>query len=389
MARALAEAEKADAAYARLAAPPPETDPPAAADAGTSTPASTPRHSKPRLTGAAEALPGLCQREAAMRALLNACWDAPAGTYRYRDVATHTSPPGTLLAEFSGSGRAAARKRFKEPRRLVIHLTAREERTYAVTFTVHGYTADGEASETLGPRAFTWAGAQGRATTENTFVAIKRFETQGLGDDDQVRVLSADYTQEDCSLLLPLWAGAPDADQARALVETNLLPRYLQAYGIPLCPPETLLQDSLPGLHSATSSALLPWNHLLGEGLLRYGYRAQAADLVTRLMNAILPALKEQHAFRQYYHAETGQAAGERDHLHGLAPVGLFLQSLGIRRLSAREIELDGFNPYPRVIHVKYHKVCVTCYPDRTEVSFPGGQSITIDQPGPVRISLG
>jgi hypothetical protein len=231
-------------------------------------------------------------------------------------------------------------------------------------------------------------GTQARATTENTFAAIKRFEVQGLCEEDQVRVLTADYTQEDCSLFLPLWAAAPDLDQARMLVEGTLLPRYFQEFGISLCPPDALLQDSLPGLHSATSSALLPWNQLLGEGLLRYGYRDQAADLVTRLMNAVVPTLKEQRTFRQYYHAETGQAAGERGHLHGLAPIGLFLQTLGIRCLTPKEIVLDGFNPFSRVIHVKYRKIEITCHPDKTEVRFSGGQSITIDQPGPCRISL-
>jgi hypothetical protein len=394
MARVLAESEKAASAYARLTAPveaaegvqSPVADP--AAGQASGLPASSPRPSTPRLSGAADALPALCEREKALRVALQSTWDEDGKIYHYRDFSTHTSPTGAVLAEFNGSGKAAARKRFKEPRRLVVQLKVREERTYAITFTVHGFTATGEESETLGPHAFSWMGTQARATTEHTFAAIKRFELQGLGEEDQVRVLTADYTQEDCSLFLPLWAGAPDPDQARTLVEGSLLPRYLQEYGIPLCAPDALLQDSLPGLHSATSSALLPWNQLIGEGLLRYGYRDQAADLVTRLMKAIVPTLKEQRAFRQYYHAETGQAAGERGHLHGLAPLGLFLQTLGIRRLAPKEILLDGFNPFSRVIHVKYRMIEITCHPDKTEVRFPGGQSITIDQPGPCRITL-
>ncbi len=81
-------------------------------------------------------------------------------------------------------------------------------------------------------------GTQARATTQNTFLALKRIEVSGLGEKDQVRVFTADYTQEDCSLFLPLWAGAPDPRQAQQMIEDTLLRRYLQPFGIPLCPPD-------------------------------------------------------------------------------------------------------------------------------------------------------
>jgi hypothetical protein len=105
-------------------------------------------------------------------------------------------------------------------------------------------------------------------------------------------------------------------------------------------------------------------------------------------MNAIVPSLKNHQAFRQYYDAETGLAAGERGHLHGLAPVGLFLKTLGIQQLSAKEILIDGFNPFPWIVNVQYRKVRITCFPDRTEIAFAGEKKITIDRQGLQRISL-
>jgi hypothetical protein len=263
-----------------------------------------------------------------------------------------------------------------------------EDRTYAVSIKIHGFNAEGEISEELGVRSFSWMGKQARATTQNTYLAVKRVEALGLGENDQVRVAVADYTQEDCSLFLPLWAGAAEAEKARQTIEETLQPRYLFDFGIPLCPPDQHLQEELPGIHSALSSALLHWNHLIGEGLLRYGYRELAASLVTRLMTNVITSLKEHKNFRQYYHAETGLAAGERGHLHGLAPVGLFLQTLGIRQLGPKEILVDGFNPFPGTINVQYRKVVLTFYPDKTEVQFPNGQKVTIDQPGLHRITL-
>ena len=386
IARVLADAEKAEAAYARLSAAA-EPAPVSTADGVISEPRPV---NVPQLSGAAEALADLLEREKTLREALQSTWDDEAKFYRYRDYQSHLSLPGVTLAEFTGPGKVSSRRKSQQPRRLVIHVKVSEERTYAVRFVVHGAGPDGsDLSETIEPLGFSWLGLEGRATTENTFSAVKRMEVQGIGDEDQVRVLTADYTQEDCSLFLPLWAGAPEIEQARSMVEEALVPRYMQEFGISLCPPEQILQDALPGLPNASSSALLPWNHLLGEGLIHYGYRDEAARIVTRLMKAIVPALKDQRAFRQYYHAQTGLPSGERDHLHGLPPLGLFLQTLGIRRLSPKEIFIDGFSPYPRTIIVKYRKVCLTCEPDKTIITFPGGQSVTIDQPGVHQVTLG
>jgi hypothetical protein len=365
MARSLVESEKVNAAYARLSG-----------------------NTEPVFAGADEALPRLVEREQNLRAVLEQTWDPKKKIYLYRDFQTHLSQPGELVHEFTGPGRITSRKRFPQQRRLTVRLQVKEERSYPVVVAISGFGAEGELVETLGPRSFSWHSVQARATTQNTFVALKRIEVQGVSDDDHVRISTADLTQEDCSLFLPLWAGAPDAEKAEQLVQDSLIPRYMNPYGIPLCPPDMLLQTTLPGLHTSLSSALLPWNQLIGEGLLRYGYRAQAADLVTRLMNAIIPSLKNHQAFRQYYDSATGLAAGERGHLHGLAPIGLFLQVLGLRHLTPKEILIDGFNPFPWVVNVQYRKVRIAFYPERTEVAFARDQSVTIDQPGPHRIQL-
>lgn len=368
------EAEKAEAAYARLSG-------------GLAA----------QRSGLEESLTGLHEREALLRAVLESTWEADKHTYAYRDYQTHQSLPGTQLATLTGSRRHALRRKFKQPTRLVIQLEALEERTYAASATIHGITADGEVSETLSPRAFSWLSSRAHAATQNTFLAIKRIDVLGMGDNDRIRVASADYTQEDCSLLLPLWSGALGEEHTAVLVRETLLPRYLLPYGIPLCPqnleriePDGSQTDDPQTASQANPAAVnvhLPWNHLIGEGLLRQGCRAEAAELVTRLMNAVALALKSNRAFRQTYNAYTGQASGERGHLHGLAPLGLFLQTLGIQKLDAREILIDGFNPFSSIVIVKYRKMTITCHPDHTDIVFPGGQSITVDQPGLNRIS--
>ena len=77
-------------------------------------------------------------------------------------------------------------------------------------------------------------------------------------------------------------------------------------------------------------SVHLPWNQLIGEGLLAYGFRAEATRLTAHLMNAVIQNLKQNRAFYQRYHAETGAGIGERNSLHGFVPVGLFMRTLGV-----------------------------------------------------------
>jgi hypothetical protein len=81
-------------------------------------------------------------------------------------------------------------------------------------------------------------------------------------------------------------------------------------------------------------SVSLPWNTLIAEGLLAYGFRAEATRLTAHLMNAVIQNLKQNRAFYQRYHAETGAGIGERNSLTGFAPVGLFMQALGVTILS-------------------------------------------------------
>jgi hypothetical protein len=387
MARALVESEKSAAAYARLAA----ASGSAASGGGAGHPQvalSAEPASQPAASPAAEALSNLCQREEQLLAALQSAWDEQTGTYRYRDFQTHLSLPGETVMQFTGPGQVSSRKRFSQPRRLIVHLKANQDSTYALNFNIYGYTPDGEVTETLPMGSFNWHGAQARATTENIFLAARRVEAEGVRDEDQVRVLTADYTQQDISLFLPLWAGAAGDEQARRMVEDQLTSRFLKDYGISVAPLDSLPQENLPGLHSAVHSALMPWNHLAGEGLLRYGYRAEAARLVSGLINAAAASLKTYHTFHACYHAENGLAAGEQGHLYGLAPLGLFLQTAGIRQIGANEILLEGFNPFPWPINVQYRKVNITCLSDKTVVTFANGQSVTIDRPGLQRVSI-
>jgi hypothetical protein len=132
----------------------------------------------------------------------------------------------------------------------------------------------------------------------------------------------------------------------------------------------------------------MPWNLMLGEGLLDYGYLAEAAELVTRLMNTCVASLRRDQAFRESYHPDREQGAGSRHHLAGVAPFSLFLQVLGVRLISPSKITLRGSSPFPEAIRLRWrgleirwdHRGAVVEFPDGEQVSVQGEAVQVVEQ---------
>ncbi|MCK7481564.1 MAG: hypothetical protein M0C28_33590 [Candidatus Moduliflexus flocculans] len=117
---------------------------------------------------------------------------------------------------------------------------------------------------------------------------------------------------------------------------------------------------------------------MICEGLLRYGFRSDAARLVVHIMAGIIQNLKQNRAFYARYHAEKGTGIGERNALSGLAPVGLFLKVLGVEILSATRVRLEGSNPFPWDVTVGYKGLRVIRGANKTEVIFANGKSVAV-----------
>jgi hypothetical protein len=120
------------------------------------------------------------------------------------------------------------------------------------------------------------------------------------------------------------------------------------------------------------------WNTMLGEGLVDYGYRAEAAELIARLMAGMLHCLRGEKAFREAYNADALEGLGDRDYLWGVAPVALFMRVLGVRIVGPRKVYLEGRNPFPWPVTVRHKGLVVARGPSETVVTFPSGRSATI-----------
>jgi hypothetical protein len=104
-------------------------------------------------------------------------------------------------------------------------------------------------------------------------------------------------------------------------------------------------------------------------------------------MNAVVHCLKQNRAFYERYHALTAAGLGERGALTGFAPVGLFLDTLGVQVLSPTSVRLEGTNPFPWPATIVYRGLRVVRGLDSTQVVFPNAEPVTITDPAACVVS--
>lgn len=319
-----------------------------------------------------------------LKSALDEAWTPRAALYRYRDRETGESTSGKVLGRLQGSGTIKLKQTFEPPVRLLIEVQTDDPAARRPQVIISEYATKGE-NEVIQGGQFHWRSGGMVATSQQVHGKIGRIQLKGVGAKDKVIVRRPDYTGEDHTLLIPLWACVPDMRQAQVMISRNVLnaERFDRPYGIPACQEAPNVEAD-----SVCSSVYLPWNQLICKGMLDYGFRQEAARLVAHLVTGVVQNLKQKRAFYQHYHADTGQGLGERDALSGLAPVGLFLQVLGVQVLSSTRVRLEGKNPFPWPVTVQYKGLKVKRGLERTEVIFPNGKSATVEDPAPCIVSL-
>jgi hypothetical protein len=335
------------------------------------------------------AIPALQASLDNLKQAVESMWDEDASCYFDRDRDTHYSTPSEWIAERAGSGSILLQRSFDHPIRLWVRIQTNGARRRLHLF-IHGAGASGNPRvERITEDQFKWNPDHAQLTGKYVYTSLERIEIQGLEPDDQISFHSIGYNYLEHSLLAPLWAGIPDQERARKLVENTITnpKRFWHPYGLQACPQPPEAPDAL-----VCSSVNLIWNTLAAQGLMAYGYRKVAAELVDRLMAAVVQNLKSEVAFQRYYQADTGHGVGERNALTGLAPLGLFLDTLGVRLISPSRVALTGINPFPWPVTVKYRGMTILRQREKTVVIFPDGQTVDVgatdDESTPRYISL-
>ena len=337
----------------------------------------------PNLEGALERL----------RTALTPMWDPGSTLYHDVDRDTHLSQPTKLLGRFTGNGILSLNKSFQNPTRIVLHIHTGGETVRQGQFFVHGTGVSSQSRvERITGDKFKWLPGRGVLTGERLYTSLDKIEIQNLSPLDELVIYSAGYYSESLASLLPLWAGLPDQDQAKNMVEATITNpnKFWRTYGLP-----AFIYTDMSETFSIDRAAIeswnavhLPWNSMIGEGLVSYGYRSLAAELINRLMSGIALSLKSEGVFRHHFDSETGRGSGERNILHGFAPLTFFMETLGVRLISPQQVVLSGFNPFPWPVTVKYRGVTILRQRDRTVVVFPDGQIVNTDDPSPQVVSL-
>ncbi|HUV29125.1 MAG TPA: hypothetical protein VMW34_17315 [Anaerolineales bacterium] len=321
-----------------------------------------------------------------LRIAIEDAWDEQISGYTYWDRDSHKSTSRVILGQLTGSGSIEFNQSFSEPQRIIFQIITSHETTRKIQLIIQGHNPSGKHRiEMIPPEGLLWFPGWGTATSSQTYQSIDSVEIKGLDETDTVIVSNAGLLNQDITTLLPIWSRIPSNERARAMVENNITnpDQFWWNFGFPACPDNDLYSENNP-----CQNVHLPWCLFIGEGLLSYGYRNETAELVSRIMNAIIQTIKHDGCFRQYYNAETGEGFGDIDALWGLAPLGLFLETLGIRIISPWKIHLSGINPFPWPVTVKFRGMTVLRGHEKTQVVFPDGQTILINEPEPCLVSL-
>lgn len=316
---------------------------------------------------------------------VNATWNAEQNAYLYQDRDTHKSTKGQIIAKKQGNGEILIQRDFPEPVRLLIHTQVCDEKTRRGQFFIHGVDQQGMLDvERIDMHQMRWNHGKGFITGTCVYSRIESIDIQGVRDEDVISIFSVNYHFHDLTSFIPLWAGIPNREQAQSMIEKCLMDplKYNRSFGL-----IQFLEQNVSDTENQELFTNLIWTQLIGEGMLRYGYRNEVAQLFNQMMPAIIRSLKNHHNFREYYQGVTGIGTGESNYLSGVAPISLFLDTIGCRLLSSNKIACRGFNPFSLPITVKYRGISVYKQVDKTTVIFPNGETALVEDDVPKIIS--
>jgi hypothetical protein len=321
-----------------------------------------------------------------LKVSLDASWNSRVSFYSYRDRETGAMTEPKVIAKRKGDGAMRPKFESETPVRLLVEIQTNSPAAKRPEVEISEYfTKSKGETEVIAGHQFQWRTGGLVATTQTTFSRVGRISVVGLEETDKINIKIVDMTGEDITLGLPLWAGALEQQRAYAMIGRNIMTadRFDRPFGMPSMP-------TVPDKEAETIalSVSLPWNLLLAEGLIAYGFRAEATRLTAHIMNAIIQNLKQNRAFYQRYHAEKGTGIGERNSLTGFAPVGLVMQALGVTLLSGTRVKLEGRNLFPFAVTIKYKGMSIVRGQEQTTVTFANGESVIVKDEAPCIVEM-
>lgn len=317
---------------------------------------------------------------------VNQCWNRKSSYYYNRDRDTHLSLRSQPILKKMGSGDFRIDRHLRHPVRLAFQVWGTRRDSREVILHIQGRTSGQPVSEKLVHNDFRWEQEMGFATSQFVYDSLEAILVTGLSPKTRLVVRSVDYMQEDLTNFLTLWAGIPSGKDAEGMIRQQLL--NPQNFWHPAGISTVNLSKTKPAIPD-DEVVQFSWNQLIGEGLLSYDMRSEAGLLVKRLMETAIRSLKQDGACYNSYRAKDGTGLGDLNTLRGLAPVGLFLHTLGVKILSAQSVHLEGINPFPWPVKIKYRGLTIVRNAGVTDITFPDGQTTRVTDTAACLVSMG
>ena len=132
----------------------------------------------------------------------------------------------------------------------------------------------------------------------------------------------------------------------------------------------------------------LLWLSFIMDGMIKYGESKKAAEVFTRMMEAVVYSINSDLTLHRFYNSETGKPSGTINSLTSLIPIGTFLDVIGVKIINPFKVEITGSNPFPWLVTIKYRGLTVVQQDKKTVILFSNGQNITVDNTHPQIISI-
>ncbi len=320
-------------------------------------------------------------RKGTLLNFLRSSWVSKDSEFQNRDSHSHEAVGGFNIIKNLQPGLNILRTSFPEPSRIAVkHLGSAEDHPQGeFSIICHGLDFLGNYRiEELHSRNFSWHDGINWIISESIF---SNLDYCVLKDNDlkgQINLVAPSTFSEDITQALPLWAGVLPDFQTLEIFEDVLLDsdRHWSPYGF----------SSQPDSGEAT--VYLFWNLLLGQALLKLGKSDTTAKIIESWMNVIIPALGRSGSTFPGYGIKTGQGLGLKDSLESLFPVRFFLHVLGIEILHNDILTIEGKNPFPWPVTLRYRGLEIRREKRQTIIIRPGKETLTLTDPEKFQIDL-
>ncbi|MCY3832547.1 MAG: hypothetical protein OXG85_05990 [Chloroflexi bacterium] len=324
--------------------------------------------------GEAESVEVLSKQLAMMEASLEEFWHD--GRYCYRERDSHlTGGAVELLRAAAGDQAHEIERTLPQPARVVVRVVGGVSQRPRITLELDGRDADGiERALRADVNEFEWQNRQGVYTTATPFSHVSRIHVVGLSRVYKVYATTIDSSRLDINALLPLFCGRLPPERAAALVDLALDEAlFLRPNGLTMVSASDRNFD--PSNARGGGGIWMFWLSLVGEGMVRAGFRVEATTLVKRVLEGLRRVLAREGKLSQFYHSDEAKGYGEDHHIGGIVPLKLLSDVLGVSIAAADRVWVGGEFTWGEPVSVEQHGVTVERDADGTRIKFPSGHS--------------